>query len=40
MLDNKKEVERAEFHRTIWVTADEMRRSLFYNISLKNDVGF
>lgn len=28
MTDNKKEVERAELHRTIWAIADEMRGSV------------
>lgn len=28
MADNKKEVERAELHRTIWAIADEMRGSV------------
>ena len=28
MTDNRKEVERAELHRTIWAIADEMRRSV------------
>ena len=27
-MDNKKEVERAELHRTIWAIADEMRGSV------------
>jgi len=26
MADNRKEVERAELHRTIWAIADEMSR--------------
>lgn len=28
MTDNKKKVERAELHRTIWAIADEMRGSV------------
>ncbi len=28
MADNRKEVERAELHRTIWAIADEMRGSV------------
>ncbi|MEE0340156.1 MAG: type I restriction-modification system subunit M N-terminal domain-containing protein [Bacteroidales bacterium] len=28
MTDNRKEVERAELHRTIWAIADEMRGSV------------
>lgn len=28
MADNKKEVERAELHRTIWAIADELRGSV------------
>lgn len=28
MADNKKEIERAELHKTIWGIADEMRGSV------------
>lgn len=28
MTDNKKEVERAKLHRTIWAIADDMRGSV------------